>query len=103
MSYYGNRRYNPPADVYAASTLIGLNTGHLRHERTHSAIGQAVTEKLQGPQARKYLIALPIFRGDKGFNHPTILVSAKDERDAAALARHLRPHANIGDIKQVNY
>lgn len=51
----------------------------------------------------KYLIALPIFRGDKGFNHPTILVSAKDERDAVALARHLRPHAHIGDIKKVDY
>lgn len=27
MSYYGNRRYNPPHDVYAASTLVGINTG----------------------------------------------------------------------------
>ena len=27
MSYYGNRRYNPPAEVYAASTLIGRHTG----------------------------------------------------------------------------
>lgn len=27
MSYYTNRRYNPPADVYAASTLIGNHTG----------------------------------------------------------------------------
>lgn len=52
---------------------------------------------------RKYLVALPIFRGDKGFNHPTILVSAKNERDAVALVRHLRPHAHIGDIKEVNY
>lgn len=52
---------------------------------------------------RKYLIALPIFRGSKGFNHLTILVSAKNERDAIALAVHLRPGANIGDIKQVNY
>jgi hypothetical protein len=51
----------------------------------------------------KYLIALPIFKGAKGFNHPTILVSAKNEQDAAALARHLRPHDNIGDIKEVNY
>jgi hypothetical protein len=51
----------------------------------------------------KYLIALPIFRGAKGFNHRTILVSAKNERDAVALAHHLRPHDNIGDIKQVNY
>ena len=51
----------------------------------------------------KYLIALPSFRGQKGFNCPTILVAAKDEKDAIALARHLRPHANIGDVKQVNY
>ena len=52
---------------------------------------------------RKYLIALPCFRGAKGFNHQTILVSAKDKNDAVSIARHLRPHANIGDIKQVNY
>ena len=51
----------------------------------------------------KYLIALPCFHGAKGFNHPTVLVAAKDERDAVAIARHLRPHANIGEIKQVNY
>ena len=38
----------------------------------------------------KYLIALPTFRGAKGFNHPTILVSAKNKQDAVALARHLR-------------
>lgn len=49
----------------------------------------------------EYLIALPCFRGAKGFCHPTILVAAKDKNDAIALARHLRPHANIGDIKQV--
>ena len=51
----------------------------------------------------KYLIALPCFRGAKGFNHQTILVAAKDERGAVALVRHLRPHANIGEIKRVNY
>ena len=50
-----------------------------------------------------YLVALPCSHGAKGFNHPTILVAAKDERDAMALARHLRPHNNIGDIKRVNY
>lgn len=47
----------------------------------------------------KYLVALPIFPGRKGFNHPTILVSAKDENDARALVRHLKPQSNIGDIK----
>jgi hypothetical protein len=52
---------------------------------------------------KKYLIALPSLHGQKGFNCPTILVAAKDKNDAIALARHLRPHANIGDIKQVNY
>lgn len=51
----------------------------------------------------KYLIALPIFPGARGFNHQTILVSAKSKQDALALARHLRPTANIGDIKLVNY
>ena len=47
----------------------------------------------------QYLFALPISSESKGFNHPTILVSAKDERDARALVRHLKPHENIGDMK----
>lgn len=47
----------------------------------------------------QYLVALPISRGSKGFNHRTILVSAKDENDARALVRHLKPRDNIGDIK----
>lgn len=52
---------------------------------------------------RRYLIALPVFRGSKGFSHPTLLVSAKDECDAMSIVRHLKPKCNIGDIKQVNY
>ena len=51
----------------------------------------------------KYLVALPSIRGSKGFCHPTVLVSAKDEDDARALAIHLKGRVNIGDIKQVNY
>ena len=51
----------------------------------------------------KYLIALPCSIGEKGFNHPTILVSAKNESDAISIARYLRPNANIGDVKRVNY
>ena len=51
----------------------------------------------------KYLIALPNLRGQKGFNCPTILVSAKGTSDAIAQVGHLRPHAHIGDVKQVNY
>ena len=47
----------------------------------------------------QYLFALPIFRGSKGVNHKTILVSAKDERDARALVRHLKPNEHIGDMK----
>ena len=50
-----------------------------------------------------YLIALPIFPHGKGFCHPTILVNAKDELDAIAIVKHLRPLANIGDIKKVDY
>jgi hypothetical protein len=49
---------------------------------------------------KTYLIALPCFPNSKGFNHRTILVSATDKNDAAALARHLRPGENIGDIKE---
>jgi hypothetical protein len=52
---------------------------------------------------KKYLIALPIFKNQRGFNCPTILVSAENEISAIALVRHLRPHQNIGDIKLVNY
>jgi hypothetical protein len=52
---------------------------------------------------KKYLVALPCFHGAKGFNHPTILVSAKNVIDAIALVRHLRPNDNIGDIKEVSY
>jgi hypothetical protein len=50
----------------------------------------------------KYLIALPSFAGSKGFNHPTILVSAKTEADAVSLARHLKPRENIGSVKLVD-
>jgi hypothetical protein len=50
-----------------------------------------------------YLVALPSFRGTKGFNCPTILVKAKDLNDAISQVIHLKPHDNIGDIKQVNY
>ncbi len=50
-----------------------------------------------------YLIALPTFKGAKGFNHQTIVVSAKDEAEARALVYYLKGAVNIGDIKQVNY
>ena len=52
---------------------------------------------------KKYLVALPSFKGSKGFNHQTILVSAKDETDAIDLVRHLKGAVHIGDIKQVSY
>ena len=52
---------------------------------------------------KKYLIALPAFAGSKGFNHQTVLVSAKDENDAISFARHVRPGKRIGEIKQVFY
>lgn len=54
---------------------------------------------------KKYLIALPCFRGDnKTWNHQTILVSAKDENDAIALVRHIKGnHVNIGKMEEVDY
>ena len=36
---------------------------------------------------KKYLIALPSFPGTKGFNCPTILVSAKNEIEARNIAQ----------------
>jgi hypothetical protein len=57
---------------------------------------------MENNMKKKYLITLPIFAGDKKtWNHPTILVSAKNEADAIALAMHLRPHSNIGRVEQV--
>lgn len=53
---------------------------------------------------KKFLIALPTFRGDdKTWNHRTILLSAKDKNDAISLAKHLKPNCNIGRVEQVNY
>lgn len=49
----------------------------------------------------KYLIALPCFSNDNGFNHQTVLVSAINE--AKDKAKRLRPNSNIGDIKLVEY
>lgn len=52
---------------------------------------------------KKFLIALPSFRGSKGFCCPTILVSAINKDEAISLAMYLRPHSYIGDIKEVDY
>lgn len=52
---------------------------------------------------KRYLVALPIFRGSKGFCHQTILVSAKDLPDCISLVHHLRPNRNIGEIKEIDY
>ncbi len=51
----------------------------------------------------RYLVALPSFPDDKGFNHRTVLVSASSEAEAYSIARRLRPNNNIGDIKKVDY
>ena len=45
MSYYANRRYNPPADAYRASTLIGQHTG--RNAWTPLAQNPALDADLQ--------------------------------------------------------
>ena len=54
-------------------------------------------------QKSHFLIALPIFRGSKGFCHPTILVFATNEREAISIAKHIKPFDNIGDVKKVDY
>ncbi len=58
---------------------------------------------LQSDNKKKYLVALPCFRNAKGFNHRTVLVSATDEDDAKRIVRSLKPHDNIGDLKEVSY
>lgn len=55
------------------------------------------------PLNKKYLIALPSFKGAKGFCHRTVLVSAENEMEAEIKARVLKPKDNIGEIKEVNY
>lgn len=52
---------------------------------------------------KKFLVALPSFRGEKGFCHQTILVRAKNVEDAVSVAMRLKPNRNIGDVKEVNY
>jgi len=53
---------------------------------------------------RKWLIALPIFSAkEKGFDHPTILVSADTRKQAIEKARKLKPELNIGEVKEVEY
>ena len=53
---------------------------------------------------KKFLVALPTFKGTKGFCCPTVLVIAKDKDDAIDCVYHLKGrNVNIGDIKQVNY
>lgn len=51
----------------------------------------------------KYLIALPTFPNQKGFNCETILISAESESEAYSKAGRLRPNKNLGDIKKVDY
>lgn len=55
MSYYGNRRYNPPQDVYDASTVVGPFTGEL------AAICKKVAAKVQREDALKACDADPLY------------------------------------------
>ena len=52
---------------------------------------------------KKYLIALPTLRHLRGFNCPTILIKAKDEAEAKAIALYVSGAQFLGDIKEVNY
>jgi hypothetical protein len=69
----------------------------VKHAITHTQTTDGYTNM------NKYLVALPSFKSTKGFNCPTILVKAKDLNDAIKQVVHLKPHSNIGDIRQVNY
>jgi len=84
-----NRGYLNPIS-FQTPRCTGIMRGNLETERNK--------------MKKRFLIALPVFPGDnKTWNHPTILVSAKNRNDAISLAKHLRPHCNIGRIEEVNY
>jgi len=53
--------------------------------------------------SKKYAVALPKKAGSKGFCHPTILVSAINEKEAIEKVYRIKGKVNIGDIKEVNY
>lgn len=100
------RTYRPPncyrevqdiesKDSRGTTVLTGIPIGYLTDLRE--------LEDLAYGAKPKFLVALPTFRGSKGFCHQTVLVSAKDEDDARSIVRHIRPHRNIGDIRKVNY
>ena len=53
---------------------------------------------------KRFLVALPTFKGYVGLNCETILVSAINKNEAIAKATRLKqPHQHIGLIKLVNY
>ena len=53
MSYYTNRRYNPPAEVYAASTLIGPLTGGGQAPAPAEHAGYKATRRTDGDLAQR--------------------------------------------------
>jgi hypothetical protein len=55
----------------------------------------------ESTKKHRYLVALPNLPGERGFCHPTILVSATDENEAIQIVKHLKgDQVNIGDIKK---
>jgi len=79
MSYYGNRRYNPPADVYAASTLIGPHTG--KNAWTPLSGNPAISADLQQFRAdRSSSPAAESVREDLGMECDTCAGAGRVER-----------------------
>ena len=95
-------------DYDGASNLIKIQySSGLYQTWAYDSLGKEIffhEEHLQSMRKKKYLIALPSFPNTKGFNCQTILVSARDEKNAIILARHIKGNGvNIGDIKEVDY
>lgn len=63
-------------------------------------MGKEIIVLRPGEKLDLYLVALPSFHGEKGFNHPTVLVRARDEFDAASYARRLKGRSFVGDVKK---
>ena len=51
----------------------------------------------------RFLVGLSSLPGRKGFNCPTVLISAENKDQAAFIAQHNNPHKNISGVKKVNY
>jgi hypothetical protein len=105
MSYYGSRRYNPPSDVYAASTIIGPFTGSGKAEATTAHGGFAISQRTGGALLRKIndalaqLEAVPLERRDELW--AAAVGGAKHARDLLEQGRRAKAGKVLASAKEL--